>query len=1404
MIVIFDSLQTAHKCILNSFYGYVMRKGARWYSMEMAGIVCLTGAKIIQLARSRVEQIGRPLELDTDGIWCVLPASFPENYTFTLKSGKTYTISYPCVMLNHLVHDQFTNHQYMDLDPVTNEYRKSSTNSIFFEVDGPYRAMILPASTEEDRLLKKRYAVFNHDGTIAELKGFEVKRRGELKLIKNFQSSIFKVFLEGDTLKNCYGAVASAASCWIDILESKGSDIQDSELFDLLTENRSMSKALNEYGKQKSTSITAARRLGELLGDHMVKNKGLACKFVISEKPTDSPVSERAVPIAIFYSDPAIKQKYLSKWLKDSSMNFDDIRGILDWNYYLERFGSVIQKLITIPAAFQNIENPVPRIKHPAWLAKRLAAVDSGMKQLKISNLFETVSELPREVQDQASNDEKENNAPIGDVEDFGTVKALLPNGKRHLHTPLVMRKRRKKQTRPLHAVPPSENPFNPHTHYYSWLLAQKPLWSKKLKENAAIRRIGKSGKSSKLSRYLNSNLRNIHNSNWEVLQISETESHGIFRLWGLINGKIESIDIDVPRILYLNSRVAAPNDEFLSEGIEITKVSKTLPRGHPCFHLYELRMTEYQYRLDTKSFAGVFSHENIEGVYESQVPLQFRALMGLGIFVKPDVSQYIFDRSHPIELEKLRTVQVPGQGYLNSNLDYIYFYHAKAGNRHFACLFVVNTGEMYIETADVSKSTETMKSVKNMYSNSYREFVQSDRQDMIFSYPENVEVSVQSWNDEKKMLNSINQKLLKLKDESGSLSIILAQTVNSAKYYRVGGISAFREFPYMMIPSHKMDNEFPALGWLQYALNRLFGHLFNVSEFVTERVHLARYSNVPVCNIENDSTLFLSDLFLARRLKSADCVLWCSPSTKPDLGGSEQDDHQSFTQEFRFPEVNSPGIYRNTCIEMDVWDLALNTMLKSAEFSNDLEASTLSGAKGNIHLLDEYFGISKKTILSRTMVADLESPQNAINQIRGMVRGWVGQVRNGNRFASHLLEHLHRWLTSRAALFYDGMVVGYFFNMMKRMYSALLHQLRQLGCTIIFSSFDKVVVETNKRVPSTALGYISYVLAAISKNSTFEHIDLKPSGVWDYLIWYDQFNYATFSHANLLEDGADLGDQNKDHAIEMKFKIVECLPPIVQKYILKALAEYLYVVENLWKNNRIDELSKYIAIDLKRKLFQNVHDIQRKKADDQSEIPFEQQYEFPVLPGTEISRKDPTLEFIKTITMILGLDNSLENETRLLKRDLLRLMDITEFSKIAIFTNPIEKFILPQVICEYCNYCCDLDLTKKSMVDESAGFLHCQGCMMMYNRDEIEQLLIEELNNYLIQWQHQDLRCSKCRQIRAELIPEYCIRCNGIVECVISKESITAKVKLLGKIAEYYRMHDLKEYSSFLLLQHS
>uniref|UniRef100_A0A3B3YXY9 DNA polymerase epsilon catalytic subunit n=1 Tax=Poecilia mexicana TaxID=48701 RepID=A0A3B3YXY9_9TELE len=331
MEILYESLQLAHKCILNSFYGYVMRKGARWYSMEMAGIVCFTGANIITQARELIEQIGRPLELDTDGIWCVLPNTFPENFVVKTSNDKKpkVTISYPGAMLNILVKEGFTNDQYHELvDPTSLTYNTRSENSIFFEVDGPYLAMILPASKEEGKKLKKRYAVFNEDGSLAELKGFEVKRRGELQLIKIFQSSVFEAFLKGTTLDEVYASVAKVADYWLDVLYSKAANMPDAELFDLISENRSMSKKLEEYGEQKSTSISTAKRLAEFLGDQMVKDAGLSCRYVISRKPEGSPVTERAIPLAIFQAEPSVKKHFLRKWLKMPSLHDLDIRSV--------------------------------------------------------------------------------------------------------------------------------------------------------------------------------------------------------------------------------------------------------------------------------------------------------------------------------------------------------------------------------------------------------------------------------------------------------------------------------------------------------------------------------------------------------------------------------------------------------------------------------------------------------------------------------------------------------------------------------------------------------------------------------------------------------------------------------------------------------------------------------------------------------------------------------------------------------------------------------------------------------------------------------------------------------------------------------------------------------------------
>src|SRR5687768_689645 len=171
-----------------------------------------------------------------------------------------------------------------------------------------------------------------------------------------------------------------------------------------------MSKTLEEYGNQKSTSITTAKRLADFLGEGMVKDKGLNCKFIICSRPRNAPVTERAVPVAIFSADEAVKRSYLKKWLKEEPSDTDP-RALLDWDYYLDRLGSVIQKLITIPAALQKVRNPVPRVAHPDWLQRRINIKDDKMKQKKLTDLF---TKSPLE------------DASVDDLEDFGS-KLLKP-----------------------------------------------------------------------------------------------------------------------------------------------------------------------------------------------------------------------------------------------------------------------------------------------------------------------------------------------------------------------------------------------------------------------------------------------------------------------------------------------------------------------------------------------------------------------------------------------------------------------------------------------------------------------------------------------------------------------------------------------------------------------------------------------------------------------------------------------------------------------------------------------------------------------------------------------------------------------------------------------------------------
>ena len=324
----------------------------------------------------------------------------------------------------------------------------------------------------------------------------------------------------------------------------------DSELFELISENRSMSKKLEDYGAQKSNTISTAKRLAEFLGDQMIKDAGLACKYIISRKPEGAPVTERAIPLAIFQSEAGVRRHYLRRWLKDNTLDGDvDIRDILDWNYYIERIGGAIQKIITIPAALQGLSNPVPRVGHPDWLHKKMLEKNDVFKQRRINEMF-TIQNKPvaalRDIEDTMSDGDSPRTSGVPMVTTIARkrirVESQEPDQE---NSPKTWRE----------ALGNPPNPGSTKEGLLEWVKFQKKKWKWQLaqrnknrdphskrqrSENIALlpQQTARTATAS-IGGFLKRTQRNIIELPWQVLQIVAVDDVGHFTLWALIGDEL-------------------------------------------------------------------------------------------------------------------------------------------------------------------------------------------------------------------------------------------------------------------------------------------------------------------------------------------------------------------------------------------------------------------------------------------------------------------------------------------------------------------------------------------------------------------------------------------------------------------------------------------------------------------------------------------------------------------------------------------------------------------------------------------------------------------------------------------------------------------------------------------------
>jgi len=1493
-VTLYDSLQLAHKCILNSFYGYVMRKGARWYSMPMAAITTHVGGTIIKDAHLLCARIGRPLELDTDGIWTLLPGTFPEEYDLKTKPGKSkkgkITLEYPGSMLNLRTARKYTNDKWQELaDPEKKIYMKKKECSIFFEVDGPYLAMILPASTEEGKKLKKRYAVYERDGSLAELKGFEIKRRGELEIIKQFQGEIFKTFLKGEGLQGIYNEVGKVAARFLDILDTKGSTITDHQLFELITENRNMSKPLEEYGNGRSTSITCAKRLAEFLGDEVLEGGGLKTSFIVSAKPVGASVSDRAIPVKIFSAEPPIMKQFVRKWTKDNSLSGAefDIRNILDWPYYRKRFGSNIQKIVTIPAAMQGITNPVPNLIHPTWLAKHLRERNDPFKQRSIKSFFQkqvkaqfAVDDRPASEREKAqkqlslnmSHDDSLANSMSGSIESpsqsLDLAKELGLKRRSQASSLPAIPEEEEEEIEQLHALPKGADKDAAAAWAAKAAAGFKLLNAKRRKRKAAERveirpskRHKKGGKGAQPHpevKFANKKLKTLYQNPWHILQIAPGHQAGNFTIWAIIDGQLRNLSLNIKRRFYINTE-PGKSGELLQAGGK--KVNRTLPRGRRPGDLIEFSMSETQFQEREQQLKLFMTKAWVEGVYEMHVSHEFRACVDIGCVARV-ADRHRRKEEHltsGFQLEELEFVAHGKLPYLPDpiweNLDKAFFYHTKATNGRSIVAFVHRNHDDGPANLDDDEDMEDRKEDLDEEPDAWeahlimvnphggqkeapvdliqharewiRESIEQEGEEAAEKYWEpNVSSAVthvkslaQAYRDMRRVLENYSSSV----SRKCPALVVSMSSLDLDELYRV--LPPLREdFPTIQIDCEPIDLEYPPLQWQAFVSNCFIERFVEVPSNLNQLREFATFIHAPLGNIPNeDIGTFGMDLFFARTLSDRKHLLWVSPGERPDLGGAEEDENL-FDEEHTNPREVFPGMHHTICVEMSLGMLPVNAVLMSARVTDDEVIKTTKEVEED-----------QSVVKSKYVFDDSCSCLGAFRVLKDLIQNLITEAGRGGEdtIAEHLLRNFYRWLYSTKSYLHDPLLFKYVHLLMKKIHVQLLTEIQNLTggrekkCPIVYSCFDKVIINTEKTTIVQAGAFMRNCMTTLNMGdgsrgaeSLFKWIEFDITKTWGCLAFLDPRNYAGYEI--LMDDEGGVFEEQ----LRVEMNIGKYLPKLTQEKFKVMVGEFVDVNHKEFKL-RIEEqeqssdrptqalmstkemLKKFLQWRRQQletffapKLYGTVDEI-FKKLPPNSRCKDTQSSHFPLLAGSHLPLNNPALEFCKYLLRVYELDHELIDDVYIddeaersefftihkLRQNAFRLCGTRVFQPNTEFQDPCSTVVIPDVVCTHCQTARDVDICR----DNSDPYFVCSNCDFPRNKDDLESRLVEMIIRKNTSYQVQDLKCKRCSIEKAATMNRLC-RCSGAFMNKVEPGEIIIEIRKFHNMACFHNFAWLKE----------
>ncbi|KAL8990467.1 MAG: hypothetical protein Q9169_008114 [Polycauliona sp. 2 TL-2023] len=709
-----------------------------------------------------------------------------------------------------------------------------------------------------------------------------------------------------------------------------------------------------------------------------------------------------------------------------------------------------------------------------------------------------------------------------------------------------------------------------------------------------------------------------------------------------------------------------------------------------------------------------------------------------------------------------------------------------------------------------------------------------------IFDYQDKIHFKSIQVTTKRKLHLEIGDRLKKLRSDEDRPTIMVLQSPQNRLL--VNDIPALRDLPVVPIRTEASDSNLPPLGWQSFVVKRLVTHYLTLGSWISHLVELARYGDVPLCNLEKDDPRFLIDLAYARRLQKSNVVLWWSGGALPDHAGYEKDDILGPMEAVEMPAVNNPGTYSSVCIELDVRNLAINTILTSS-LVNEIEGADSVAFNPGAPAETEQAGGAG------ALSSDTAFASAGVTVLREMVKAWWTEACKGSNMADVMVQHLVRWVESPDSFLYDRSLHYYVQMMSRKAFQQLMTDFRRVGSHVIFANPNRLLLQTTKGEVGNAYAYSKYILTSIKSKPLFHFLDLEIKEYWDYLIWYDQFNYGGKACQEVVEAESQILDTI------MHWQINTFLPTQYQPVFNDWIVEFIELMHNrkrprhgqsnvpieggsqdpviprptqlpirsltnIANDNDNDTLTptSILTKTISKPLKRQTQTLISRHRSEIAHPTLATDHTFPLLPGSHLKglvseTTHPVLQLIKHLTHIFSLDKSLSLETRLLRKDLLALFEIKEFSHEATFENPSESLKVQQWGCEQCTLTRDLDfcrdedllpLPSSSTSTSSGGGNNnnnntttarrpwlCPTCTHAYPPLPIEEYLIGTVQKMLTEWATQDLRCGKCRRLRSNELMEHC-GCGGGWEGTVNKGGVMRRLRVLERVSGVYGLRML------------